>query len=126
MGLFRNLLEDTVITLTLVHLLQPSPVQSWTFDDESVIKVGRSNDNHVILYSAVVSRHHLKLQRFGINWRIISLGGNGTYWDGKRISETTVVDGMILRLATSGPQIKIHTGTAAFHNAPTARFKSRC
>ena len=97
-----------VITLTLLHPLQSVPVQSWPFKSESVIRIGRSTDNDVILYSAVVSRHHVELRRNGLGWRIISLGANGTYIDGKRITQMPVVDGMIIRLASSGPKIQIH------------------
>jgi len=96
-----------VITLTLLHPLQSVPVQSWTFEPESVIRIGRSTDNEVILYSAVVSRHHVELRRNGSGWEIVSLGANGTYMEGKRITQEPVVDGMIIRLASSGPKIQI-------------------
>jgi pSer/pThr/pTyr-binding forkhead associated (FHA) protein len=97
----------SVITLTLLHPLQSVPVQSWTFEPESVIRIGRSTDNEVILYSAVVSRHHVEIRRNGFGWEIFSLGANGTYIDGKRITHMPVVDGMIIRLASSGPKIQI-------------------
>jgi len=97
----------TVITLTLLHPLQSVPVQSWPFETESLIRIGRSTDNEVILYSAVVSRHHVELRRNGSDWEIVSLGANGTYIDGKRITQTPVIDGMIIRLASSGPKIQI-------------------
>jgi pSer/pThr/pTyr-binding forkhead associated (FHA) protein len=97
-----------VITLTLLHPLQSVPVQSWTFEPESVIRIGRSTDNEVILYSAVVSRHHVEIRRNGSIWEIVSLGANGTYIDGKRITQMPVVDGMVIRLASSGPKIQIH------------------
>lgn len=96
-----------VITLTLLHPLQSVPVQSWPFETESLIRIGRSTDNEVILYSAVVSRHHVELRRNGSDWEIVSLGANGTYIDGKRITQMPVVDGMIIRLASSGPKIQI-------------------
>ncbi|HBB35094.1 MAG TPA: phosphopeptide-binding protein [Cyanobacteria bacterium UBA8803] len=97
-----------MITLTLLHPLQSVPVQSWPFESESVIRIGRSTDNDVILYSAVVSRHHVELRRNGSSWEIVSLGANGTYIDGKRITQMPVVNGMIVRLASSGPKIQIH------------------
>lgn len=97
-----------MITLTLLHPLQSVPVQSWTFEPESVIRIGRSTDNEVILYSAVVSRHHVELRRNGSVWEIVSLGANGTYIEGKRITQMPVEDGMIIRLASSGPKIQIH------------------
>ncbi|MDP8964248.1 MAG: FHA domain-containing protein [Cyanobacteriota bacterium] len=96
-----------MITLTLLHPLQSVPVQSWPFETESLIRIGRSTDNEVILYSAVVSRHHVELRRNGSDWEIVSLGANGTYIDGKRITQVPVIDGMIIRLASSGPKIQI-------------------
>ena len=97
-----------MITLTLLHPLQSVPVQSWTFEPESVIRIGRSTDNEVILYSAVVSRHHVEIRRNVSGWEIVSLGANGTYIDGKRITQMPDEDGMIVRLASSGPKIQIH------------------
>ncbi|HEY9596839.1 MAG TPA: FHA domain-containing protein [Cyanophyceae cyanobacterium] len=97
-----------MITLTLLHPLQSVPVQSWPFESESLIRIGRSTDNEVILYSAVVSRHHVELRRNDSGWEIVSLGANGTYIDGKRITQMPVEDGMIIRLASSGPKIQIH------------------
>ena len=96
-----------MIILTLLHPLQSVPVQSWPFENESVIRIGRSTDNEVILYSAVVSRHHVEIRRNGSSWDIVSLGANGTYIDGKRITQMSVVDGMIIRLASSGPKLQI-------------------
>lgn len=96
-----------MITLTLLHPLQSVPVQSWPFENESVIRIGRSTDNEVILYSAVVSRHHVEIRHNGYSWEIVSLGANGTYIDGQRITQMPVVDGMIIRLASSGPKLQI-------------------
>ncbi len=118
-----------MITLTLLHPLQSVPVQSWTFEPESVIRIGRSTDNEVILYSAVVSRHHVEIRRNGSGWEIVSLGANGTYIDGKRITQMPVVDGLIIRLASSGPKIQIHiegeTATARLKTALGTRSPSR-
>lgn len=102
-----------VITLTLLHPIQSVPVQSWPFDTESVIRIGRSTDNDVILYSAVVSRHHVEIRRNNSKWEVVNLGANGTYIDGKQINQTPVVDGIIIRLASSGPKIQIHLGSAS-------------
>lgn len=111
-GLKAEILKDElpVITLTLLHPLQSGPVQSWTFNTESAIRVGRSNENDVILYSAVVSRHHVEVRPKGHGWEVVSLGANGTYVDGERVTQVPVVDGMIIRLASSGPKIQIRLG----------------
>jgi pSer/pThr/pTyr-binding forkhead associated (FHA) protein len=99
-----------VITLSLLHPLNKNPVQHWNFDDESVIRIGRSTDNNVVLYSAVVSRHHVEIRRQKAGWEIINLGTNGTYLDGKRVTQVPAKDGTIIRLARSGPNIQINLG----------------
>ena len=100
-----------VITLILLNPIQSLPSQRWTFEPESVIRIGRSTDNDVVLYSAVVSRHHVELRRNDSSeWEIISLGANGTYIEGKLITKMVVQDGMIIRLASSGPKIQIRVG----------------
>jgi serine/threonine-protein kinase len=75
-----------------------------------VIRVGRSTDNHVILYSAVVSRNHVELRCEGESWEVVSLGANGTYIDGKRVVRMPLHDGLIFRLARSGPNLQVHLG----------------
>lgn len=101
-----------MITLSLLHPIKQIPVQVWSFPSETTIRIGRSTDNQVILYSAVVSRHHVELRRVGANWEIVNLGTNGTYLDGKRITQVPVSDGAIIRLARSGPNIQIRIGDA--------------
>lgn len=95
-----------MITLTLLHPLQSVAVQSWEFEDEPIIKIGRATDNEVVLYSAVVSRHHVEIRKSAIDdWEVVNVGSNGTYIDGERVEKTTALDGMIVRLAKSGPKI---------------------
>ncbi len=96
-----------MITLTLLHPLQSIPIQSWTFHHESSIKIGRATNNEVVLYSAVVSRNHVEIKKSDREWEVINLGSNGTYIDGKRIEQVKATDGMVVRLASSGPKILI-------------------
>ncbi|MGJ3245467.1 MAG: protein kinase domain-containing protein [Elainellaceae cyanobacterium] len=107
-----------MITLLLLHPLKRTPVQVWPFENESVIRIGRSTDNQVILYSAVVSRHHVELRQVGSGWEVENLGTNGTYLDGKRITKVPVADGAIIRLARSGPNIQIRIGSEALQGLP--------
>ncbi|MEL6929771.1 MAG: FHA domain-containing protein [Cyanobacteria bacterium J06600_6] len=97
-----------MITLTLLHPLQSVAVQSWQFNDEPSIKIGRATDNEVVLYSAVVSRHHVEIRKSGTEeWEVVNVGSNGTYINGERVEQTKALDGMIVRLAKSGPKIMI-------------------
>jgi pSer/pThr/pTyr-binding forkhead associated (FHA) protein/predicted Ser/Thr protein kinase len=104
------IVASSVITLTLLHPIQSTPVQSWTFDDGEAIRIGRSTDNNVVLYSAVVSRNHVELRCAADAWEVVSLGANGTYIDGKRVVRMPLHDGLIFRLARSGPNLQVHLG----------------
>lgn len=96
-----------MITLILLHPHESLPPQNWTFECEPIIRIGRAASNDVVLYSAVVSRHHVEIRQVEEGWEIVSLGANGTYVDGERVSQVPVTDGVIFRLARSGPQIQI-------------------
>lgn len=97
-----------MITLSLLHPTELVDVQSWNFDNLPVIKIGRSKENDVIVYSAVVSRHHLELWNNPSGWEMINFGSNGTFIDNKPITQMPVIDGMIIRLGgNSGPRIRI-------------------
>jgi len=99
---------NNVITLSLLHPIDKTPVQSWTFEEEPVVRIGRSVDNDVVLYSAVVSRHHVELRKSEDGWMIHNTGTNGTYLAGQRIDSKPVQDGLVIRLARSGPNIQIN------------------
>lgn len=114
-----------MITLTLLHPIKQIPIQVWTFPNESVIRIGRSSDNQVVLYSAVVSRHHVELRHVDAHWQVVNLGTNGTYLDGKRIIQETITDGAVIRLARSGPNIQIRMGEAALKDLPEPNSMAR-
>jgi pSer/pThr/pTyr-binding forkhead associated (FHA) protein len=92
----------------VLNLLNSIPVQSWTFLAEDVVRIGRATDNNAILFSAVVSRHHAELRwSESDGWMLVNMSPNGTYFNGEAIKTMAVEDGMIIRLATSGPKIQI-------------------
>jgi pSer/pThr/pTyr-binding forkhead associated (FHA) protein len=97
-----------VITVSLLHPTQSIPTQSWTFTTETTVRIGRATDNDVVLYSAVVSRYHVELRKSGAGWRVVNISSNGTYgMDGQPLSKVAASDGIIFRLATSGPRMQI-------------------
>lgn len=96
-----------MIILCLLHPQKSTPVQCWSYKDELLIRIGRAVDNQVVLYSAVVSRHHVELRWTGNNWEFVNLSVNGTYVKGQRVPSGLVVEGSIIRLAQSGPQLLI-------------------
>jgi pSer/pThr/pTyr-binding forkhead associated (FHA) protein len=99
-----------VITLSLLHPSQSHPIQSWSFENSEPIRIGRATDNQVVLFSAVVSRHHAELRPSPNGWDVVNRSGNGTYIEDRAIDRTSLADGAIVRLATSGPRILIEFG----------------
>jgi len=110
LGALLKFNTGNVITLTLLHPRPSIPVRSWTFEEDTVVRIGRSLKNQVVLYSSVVSRFHVELRRVGRIWKAINLGTNGTYIDGLPIVEEAIADGQIIHLAISGPQIRFNLG----------------
>jgi pSer/pThr/pTyr-binding forkhead associated (FHA) protein len=97
-----------ILSVIVLSLLNSIPVQNWTFMSEDIIRIGRGTDNHVILFSAVVSRHHAELRWTEIDgWQLSNISANGIYINGEAIKTVAVADGMVIRLATSGPKIQI-------------------
>jgi pSer/pThr/pTyr-binding forkhead associated (FHA) protein len=101
--------SNYMLSAIVLNLLNSIPMQSWTFMSEDVISIGRATDNKVVLFSAVVSRHHAELRWSEASncWQIVNISANGTYINGEPIKTLAVQDGMIVRLATSGPKIQI-------------------
>lgn len=96
-----------MITLILLHPIKSIPIQQWTFQKDSIIKIGRATDNNVVIYSAVVSRHHIEIRSKGKDWVLINKGSNGTFVNKHKVKQALVYDGMIFRLASSGPKIEV-------------------
>jgi pSer/pThr/pTyr-binding forkhead associated (FHA) protein len=96
-----------VITIILIHPTQPIPVNRWTFKDESILRIGRAKDNDVVIYNAVVSRHHIELWKSSSGWEIVNFGANGTFFAGQPLNQEPVSEGMVIRLGHSGPRLLI-------------------
>jgi serine/threonine-protein kinase len=107
-----------MVILTLLHSQQHTPLKQWCFEQESVIRIGRAPDNHVVLTDPLVSRKHLELQQLdapalGTNlstpyWRVVNYSSNGTFLNGSLVSQGIVPEAALLQLAQGGPILQIH------------------
>lgn len=107
-----------VVTLTLLHPKNSASLEEWQFEKESIIRIGRSPENNVVLTDSRVSRHHLELRLVEISasrignsltstaWRLINLGTNGTFLDGILVSQAWLRNGSLIQLAQGGPKLK--------------------
>lgn len=97
-----------MITIFLIHPTQAQPIRRWTFKQNSVIRVGRSKDNDVVIHGSLVSRHHLELWNRQGGWELINFGANGTFVDGEPVRQLSISDGMLIRLGSTGPRLQLH------------------
>jgi serine/threonine-protein kinase len=120
-----------VVTLTLLDSQKKTPLKQWHFEKKSVIRIGRSADNDVILTDVVVSRHHLELrqihsQQDGNCWQIISKGANGTFLNGVLVVQSLLSDNSLLQLARGGPILKFQIEPVKSPEKPTASSPNSC
>ena len=121
--------------LTLLDPEQQTPLQQWSFDSESIIRIGRSPENHVVIPNALVSRQHVELQRVKSNkssqWYLVNHGTNGTFINGMPIEQGWISDGALIQLARGGPLLHfqittIEVGGKIGTNPPISRAAPRC
>ena len=113
-----------MVILTLLHPQQNTPLQQWRFQDESVIRIGRSPDNHIVLTDILVSRYHLELRQISSadnssSWQLINQGTNGTFLDGILVSQSLVANNSLIQLARFGPTLKFQVHASASTQACT-------
>ncbi|ERT05930.1 FHA domain protein [Lyngbya aestuarii BL J] len=109
-----------MITLILIHPTQPIPVNRWTFKEKSVIRIGRAKDNDIVIYNAVVSRHHLELWNRESGWEVVSFGTNGTYINNKPLNQFFIKDGMVICLGNSGPRLMVKFSLGEMNKTPSS------
>jgi adenylate cyclase len=68
--------------------------QRYDVRSGAVTRLGRALDNDVVINHASVSRHHAEILANGRGYRVRDLSSqNGTFVDGRPVSEATVADG---------------------------------
>ncbi|BAZ41963.1 serine/threonine protein kinase [Calothrix sp. NIES-4101] len=112
-----------MVTLTLLEPQQKTPLQEWHFADESLIRIGRANDNHIAIADDLVSRYHLELRRIDAGssysgWQMVSTGINGTFLNGVLVNQAQLPDNCLLQLAKSGPLLKFQLEQAPIPHNP--------
>ncbi len=80
-------------TFTIIVTEKGGSKQSLGFDEE-IVTIGRVQGNHIVLPRGNVSKKHAKLEWSGGEFRLTDLNStNGTYINGRRITETTLIKG---------------------------------
>ncbi|NEP56647.1 MAG: protein kinase [Symploca sp. SIO2G7] len=99
-----------MVTLTLLDSQASTPLQQWNFHQPSIIRIGRSPNNDVIINDSLVSRHHLELRAMpspsGNSWQLLNHGTNGTFLNGILVSRAILPNNALIQLARDGPVLK--------------------
>jgi soluble lytic murein transglycosylase-like protein len=83
----------------------------------NVLRVGRDSSNDLTVEgpeASIVSSRHLEIRRDGSLFRLVDLGStNGTFVDGKRVSEIALQNHARITLGPGGPEFQFEIGTSA-------------
>ncbi|MBE9045383.1 protein kinase [Pleurocapsales cyanobacterium LEGE 10410] len=99
-----------MVIFTLLEPQTNQPLQEWEFSERSVIRIGRAQNNDIVLHGYFqVSRQHLELTLVDSppeKWQLISRGTNGTLVNNVFVNETILNHDDLIRLAENGPVFK--------------------
>ena len=99
-----------MVIFTLLESQTNQPLQQWEFSEQSVIRIGRAQNNDIVLHGYFqVSRQHLELNLIDPaqeKWQLISRGTNGTLINNNFVTEAIIEHNDLIRLAENGPVFK--------------------
>lgn len=111
-----------MVIFTLLEPQTNQPLQQWEFSEQSVIRIGRAQNNDIVLHGYFqVSRQHLELTLIDPQqekWQLISRGTNGTLINNSFVTETVVNHDDLIRLAENGPVFKFELESCLAENQP--------
>jgi pSer/pThr/pTyr-binding forkhead associated (FHA) protein len=98
------------ITVQLVHIHGPMKGEIQEFSKD-LITIGRlpASDLRVPVDLTIVSRKHAEIVREGNQFKLIDRSTNGTFVNGKKITEVLLRDGDVLEFADGGPKVSFLT-----------------
>ena len=103
-------MKKTVKIVQLVHIQGPFKGEIQEFAEDK-ITIGRNPSCSLTFPPdlAIVSRNHAEIVREGERFKVIDHSANGTYVNGKRITEAFLKDGDVLTIAQGGPKVSFLT-----------------
>jgi pSer/pThr/pTyr-binding forkhead associated (FHA) protein len=99
-----------VIVVQLVHILGPMKGEIQEFFDEA-ISIGRDPSCNIQFSSDLtsISRNHAEIIREGNRFKLVDHSSNGTFVNGKKVSEIYLSAGDVLEFAEGGPKVSFLT-----------------
>lgn len=106
----KEMKRPPAIVVQLIHILGPRKGEIQEFR-EGIISIGRDYSSHVQFPSDLtsVSRRHADITREGNQFKLVDHSTNGTYVNGKRVSEAYLKNGDVLEFSQGGPKVSFLT-----------------
>ena len=105
-------IEDTppnatgaLISLRLLDAVQGHAIQTWNFDRNAVVQIGRLEDSAVMICDPLVSRVHATLKHVDGHWELVSHGKHGVIVNDRRVETVRLNHEMTFRLGPKGPTL---------------------
>lgn len=114
--------ELPVIVVKLVHIQGPLMGQIQEFTEDA-ITIGRHPSCSVQFPTdlTTISRNHAELLREGNRYKVVDRSTNGTFVNGKRVTEAFLKDGDVIMFTEGGPKVSyLAEITDAVKAAPSA------
>ncbi len=105
-------LSPQSVSVQLIDSSTGALMQTWEFDGQDRITVGRAGEQDIRVGDQYVSRLHAELQCGPDGWILIAQGRNGVHIDGQRIDRARLADRTVFRLGPNGPALCFRYGQA--------------
>lgn len=110
-----------MVILTLLESQTNQPLNSWHFPEQSTIRIGRAQDNDIVLKGYFqVSRQHLELSVRDHQWHLSSSGTNGTFVNNAFVKRVTLQDQDLIQLSENGPLFRFELQEAETKTSRTS------
>lgn len=108
----KDMKRPPIIVVQLIHILGSRKGEIQEFS-EGYISIGRDFSSHVQFPPDLtgVSRKHADITREGNQFKLVDHSTNGTYVNGKRVSEAYLKKGDVLEFSQGGPKVSFLTET---------------
>ncbi len=112
------------ISVHLMDLAKGRVVQTWRFERKENVRIGRSEQNDVVIGDPYASRFHTELQYKEPRWYLVNQGRHGTVMNGEKVEDVPLEDGAVFRLGPSGPSFRFELSYAPADSATTSIYNA--
>jgi pSer/pThr/pTyr-binding forkhead associated (FHA) protein len=107
-------MKSPTIIIQLIHIHGPRKGEIQEFS-EGIISIGRHPSSSLLFPTdlTIISRRHAEIRREGNQFRLVDSSSNGTYVNGKKVTECMLREGDVLEFADGGPKVSFLTKIVA-------------